>query len=86
MTMSVYPVTSRLIQKFVNERVHENFHVSCYIEFNLKKIITKRVHGNLVVPLTVMHFLAMVHGYVHVRNITVKYILKNTHLRNVTVK
>ena len=72
MKMSVYPVTSRLIQKFVTERVHGNFHVSCHIEFNLKKIITKRVHGNLVVPVTVMHFLAMVHGYVHVRNITVK--------------
>ena len=38
----------------------------------IKKNYTKRVHGNLVVPVTVMHFLAMVHGYVHVRNITVK--------------
>ena len=53
MKMSVYPVTSRLIQKFVTERVHGNFHVSCHIEFNLKKIITKRVNGNLVVPVTV---------------------------------
>ena len=56
MKMSVYPVTSRLIQKFVTERVHGNFHVSCHIEFILKKNITKRVHGNLVVPVTVMHF------------------------------
>ena len=74
MKMSVYPVTSRLIQKFVTERVHGNFHVSCYIEFNFKKIITKRVHGNLVVPVTVkcIFFLAMVHGYVHVHKITVK--------------
>ena len=41
MKMSVYPVTSRLIQKFVTERVHGNFHVSCHIEFNLKKILPK---------------------------------------------
>ena len=69
MKMSVYPVTSRLIQKFVTERVHGNFHV----EFNLKKNNTKGVHGNLVVPVKVMHFfLAMVHGYVHVHNIIVK--------------
>ena len=56
MKVSVYPVTSRLIQKFVTERVHGNFHVSCDIKFNLKKIITKKVHGNLVVTVTVMYF------------------------------
>ena len=46
------------------------------------------VHGNLVVPVTVIHqfFLPMVHGYFHVSNVTVKQILKNTHVRNVTVK
>ena len=55
MKMSMYPVTSRPIQKFVTERVHGNFHVSCHIEFNLKKIITETVHGNLVVPVKVMH-------------------------------
>ena len=53
---AVYAVTSRLIQKFVTERVHKNFHVSCHIEFNLKKNSTKRVYGNLVVPLTEMQF------------------------------
>ena len=73
MKMSVYPVTSRLIQKFVTERVHGNFHVSCDIEFNLKKIYYQK--GPWISCCTCnsnAFFLAMVHGYVHVRNITVK--------------
>ena len=73
MKMSVYPVTSRLIQKFVTERVHGNFHVSCHIEFNLKKLLPK---GSMEISLYLSQlnafFLAMVHGYVHVHNITVK--------------
>ena len=63
MEISMYPVILRLTNslrkgsmEFVTERVHENFHVSCDIKFNLKKIITKKVHGNLVVTVTVMYF------------------------------
>ena len=63
MEISMYPVILRLTNslrkgsmKFVTERVQGNFHVSCDIKFNLKKIISKKVHGNLVVTVTVMYF------------------------------
>ena len=65
MKVSVYPVTSRLIQKFVTERVHGNFHVSFDIKFKLKKGPWKsccNCNSNVF-------FLAMIHGYVHVRTI-----------------
>ena len=58
MEIFMYSVTLTLKKKEKKER---------------KKKITKRVHGNLVVHVTVIYFfLAMVHGYFHVRNITVQ--------------
>ena len=54
--ITLYPVTLRLIQKLSTERVHGNFHVSCHIEFNSKKIFTIMVHENRVVPVTVIFF------------------------------
>ena len=73
MKMSVYPVTLRLIQKFVTERVHGNFRVSCHIEFNFKKnYYQKGPWKSRCTCNSNAFFLAMVYGYVHVRNITVK--------------
>ena len=49
MEISTYPVTLilRLYQKFLTERVHGNFRVSCNIETNIiQKCFTERVHGN----------------------------------------
>ena len=41
MEISMYPVTLRLIQKFLTERVHGNFHVSYNIEINSKMFLPK---------------------------------------------
>ena len=72
MKMSVYPVTSRLIQKFVTERVHGNLHVSCHTEFNKINYYQKGPWKYRCTCNSNAFFIAMVHGYVHVRNITVK--------------
>ena len=45
MEISMYPVILRLIQKFFTKRVHGNLHVSCHIEFNLKKLLPKGAMG-----------------------------------------
>ena len=41
MEISMYPVILRQIQKFFTKSVHGNFHVSCHIKFNLKKLLSK---------------------------------------------
>ena len=49
MDVFMYPVTLRVItfiQKFLSERVHENFHVPCNWDRLIQHFLTKRVHAN----------------------------------------
>ena len=84
MEISMYPVTFRLIQKFFTKRVHGNFYVPSSIKTNSKMLLLKRFVEISMYPVILrliqIHctcnsdafFLAMVQGYFHVCNITVK--------------